>query len=328
MEDDSSGNFTGGLPNSKKPAKPTKKAHTYEELIRHKSVGKSATVLINQINKRMKKLRDIKFELRRTLEQIKTPWPPGAKLPQIMKDMDAMEAEIRRIKQDILKIPVDYKEHKLTQVEAKQRLVEIENQELNKSLQELEKTGELGSIFLDNKSLSSQNLDEHVIDVNDNGMEAGSSGKIWILLIANTVIELLSATFDQLSSTHKPEYALVAMLMALVGLLGFTMELAYEGRKEKARWRWDQEIPWFYCPTATPTRYRRFGSFAKIFGLVCAVLQSISAIVAYAFYSHHSDNPIKVSIWPIIFAISLLFSQFLKDRSPKVSALDHKDHNV
>ncbi|XP_039044430.1 clathrin heavy chain 1-like [Hibiscus syriacus] len=176
------------------------------------------------------------------------------------------------------------------------------------------------------QSLPLRNSADHFIDIEDNGIaEGGSSRKIWIFLIGNFAMELLSTTFDQLASVHKPKYALAAMLMALAGLLGCTTELAFKGGKEKARWRWDKQLPWFYCSTATPTSHRRFGSFAEIFGLVCATLQSISALVAYAFYSRHSDNPIKVSYLPIIFAIGLLFSQYLKDRSRKVNVAVHED---
>ncbi|KAH1114867.1 hypothetical protein J1N35_008245 [Gossypium stocksii] len=101
-------------------------------------------------------------------------------------------------------------------------------------------------------------------DVEDTGLKEVLSPKAWILPIAYFAIEILSAVFDQLASENKPEYALAAMIMAFIGLLGCTNELAYKGGKEKARWRWYKETPWFYCPTATPTSYRRFGSFAEI----------------------------------------------------------------
>ncbi|XVF00713.1 hypothetical protein REPUB_Repub04eG0025200 [Reevesia pubescens] len=183
------------------------------------------------------------------------------------------------------------------------------------------------------------NSNDHSINISDTegigregnsedvGREGGSSQKVWIFLIANLVVELLSAVFDQLSSKHKPKYALVAMLMAFVGLLGCIAELAFKGVKESVSWRWDREIPWFYSST-TPSSYRRFGTFAEIFGLVCAILQSILSMIAYVFYSHHADNPIKGSFVSVVFAFGLLSSQFLKDQSRKVAGPDHGDWSI
>ncbi|PPD68923.1 hypothetical protein GOBAR_DD34196 [Gossypium barbadense] len=68
-------------------------------------------------------------------------------------------------------------------------------------------------------------------DIEDTGMK-----EAWILPIAYFAIEILSAVFDQLALENKPEYALAAMIMAFIGLLGCTNELAYKGGKEKARW--------------------------------------------------------------------------------------------
>ncbi|KAK8561530.1 hypothetical protein V6N12_048596 [Hibiscus sabdariffa] len=109
---------------------------------------------------------------------------------------------------------------------------------------------------------------------------------IRILLIANIVIEILyiSAALEQLASKDKLGYALAAMLLTLIGLLGYTTELAYKSRKEKAEWRWDIGIPWFYCPIDSPPGYKCFGILSEIFGLACAILQSITAILAYVFY--------------------------------------------
>ncbi|XVF00703.1 hypothetical protein REPUB_Repub04eG0024200 [Reevesia pubescens] len=132
---------------------------------------------------------------------------------------------------------------------------------------------------IDREGNSNDHLDNsmNTDDPEDVSREGGSSQKVWIFLIANLVIELLSAAFDQLSSKHKPKYALVGMLMAFVALLGCIAEIAFI--KERVSGRWN----------------RRFCTFAEIYGLVCAILQSISATIAYVFYSHHADNPIKVS---------------------------------
>ncbi|PPS06056.1 hypothetical protein GOBAR_AA14594 [Gossypium barbadense] len=140
--------------------------------------------------------------------------------------------------------------------------------------------------------------------------------------------EILSAVFDQLASENKPEYALAALIMGFIGLLGCTNELAYKSGKEKARWRWYKEIPWFYCPTATPNSYRRFGSFAEITRLVCAILQCVSATLAHVCYNLHAHNPIEFSFCSVTLASGPLFSQFLKDPTPKVTAHAHEDENA
>ncbi|KAF2319088.1 hypothetical protein GH714_013185 [Hevea brasiliensis] len=78
-----------------------------------------------------------------------------------------------------------------------------------------------------------------------------------IFLIANFILELPSAAFDQLSSVHKPQYALLT--------------------------------------------------------------------ISYAFLSQHSDNPIKVSVWPVFFAFGLLYSRLsgntTQRRTPHVRRL-------
>ncbi|XVF00711.1 hypothetical protein REPUB_Repub04eG0025000 [Reevesia pubescens] len=136
-----------------------------------------------------------------------------------------------------------------------------------------------------------ENSNDHSINISgftlegnseDVGREEGSSQKVWIFLIVNLVVELLSAAFDLLSSKQNPQYALVAMLMAFVGLLACIAELAFKGVKERVSWRWDRKIPWFYSST-TPTNYRCFGTCAELFGLVCAIVQSILSTIAYVF---------------------------------------------
>ncbi|KAF2319091.1 hypothetical protein GH714_013216 [Hevea brasiliensis] len=104
-----------------------------------------------------------------------------------------------------------------------------------------------------------------------------------IFLIANFILELPSAAFDQLSSVHKPR-----------------------GRKKRVTWTIRGLIPWFYYPYPNP---KPFGTFPDIIGLVCAVFQFIFAAISYAFLSQHSDNPIKVSVWPVFFAFGLLSSR-------------------
>ncbi|KAJ9160328.1 hypothetical protein P3X46_025739 [Hevea brasiliensis] len=127
-----------------------------------------------------------------------------------------------------------------------------------------------------------------------------------IFLIANFILELPSAAFDQLSSVHKPQYALLSMLISFTVLIISIIDLVYKGRKERVTWMIRGLIPWFYYPYPNS---KPFGTFPDIIGLVCAVFQFIFAAISYAFLSQHSDNPIKVSVWPVFFAFGLLSSR-------------------
>ncbi|XP_037492719.1 putative serine/threonine-protein kinase-like protein CCR3 [Jatropha curcas] len=127
-----------------------------------------------------------------------------------------------------------------------------------------------------------------------------------IVLIANFILELPSAVFDQLSSARKPQYALLSMLISFTVLIISIIDLAYKGRKERVKLMKRGLIPWFYFPYPNS---KPFGTFPDITGLVCSIFQYIFATITYALLSRHSDNPIKVSIWPIIFAFCLLYSR-------------------
>ncbi|XP_037492721.1 putative serine/threonine-protein kinase-like protein CCR3 [Jatropha curcas] len=156
------------------------------------------------------------------------------------------------------------------------------------------------------------------IDVNqeDNGSEKANNmanrfdNKVAIteriVLIANFILELPSAVLDQLSSARKPQYALLSMLISFTVLIISIIDLAYKGRKERVKLMKRGLIPWFYYPYPNS---KPFGTFPDITGLVCSIFQYIFATITYALLSRHSDNPIKVSIWPIIFAFCLLYSR-------------------
>ncbi|KAJ9160327.1 hypothetical protein P3X46_025738 [Hevea brasiliensis] len=128
-----------------------------------------------------------------------------------------------------------------------------------------------------------------------------------IFLIANFILELPSAAFDQLSSVHKPQYALLSMLISFTVLIISIIDLVQKGRKERVTWMIRGLIPWFYYPYPNP---KPFGTFPDIIGLVCAVFQFFFAAISYGFLSQDADNPIKVSVWPVFFAFGLLCSRF------------------
>ncbi|KAF2319131.1 hypothetical protein GH714_013498 [Hevea brasiliensis] len=135
-----------------------------------------------------------------------------------------------------------------------------------------------------------------------------------IFLIANFILELPSAAFDQLSSVHKPQYALLSMLISFSVLIISIIDLVHKGRKERVNWMRRGLIPWFYYPYPNP---KPFGTFPDIIGLACAAFQCVFAAISYAFFCLHADIPIKVSVWPIIFAFGLLYSRLSGNTTQK-----------
>lgn len=70
-------------------------------------------------------------------------------------------------------------------------------------------------------------------------------------------------------------------------------------------------LPWFYCPSQN---HKPFGSFKDIFGSVCVFCQCIVTSVNFA----ESDHPIKISVWPVLFAFGLLCSKILENPEGRV----------
>ncbi|XP_010468822.2 PREDICTED: TMV resistance protein N-like [Camelina sativa] len=131
----------------------------------------------------------------------------------------------------------------------------------------------------------------------------------WSLVIANLILEIASSVVDQISSPHKPLYALAAMSMSLLSCILCLVDLLHKGRVERVLWKWTWPIPWFYYPTQ---RSHRFGSFPEMVGLLCALCQTTTTAVSYSFITHGDDSPIKFSIWPVMFALGLLCSLLIK----------------
>ncbi|KFK40383.1 hypothetical protein AALP_AA3G366300 [Arabis alpina] len=65
----------------------------------------------------------------------------------------------------------------------------------------------------------------------------------WSLVITNLMLEIPSSVFDQISSTHKPFYALAAMSMSLFSCLLCVVDLIHKGRVERVLWKWTWPIP-------------------------------------------------------------------------------------
>ncbi|XP_020417716.1 uncharacterized protein LOC109948569 isoform X3 [Prunus persica] len=98
-------------------------------------------------------------------------------------------------------------------------------------------------------------------------------------------LEILSAGFDQVSSTSKPRYALISLLLAVAAVFTCIWELIYNGMKERDA-----------SPNSTV-----FGTLPDIFGLGLAVIQCVCSAVQYYFLHHHHSNPMKLSPVPLFF---------------------------
>lgn len=80
------------------------------------------------------------------------------------------------------------------------------------------------------------------------------------------MLEVPSAIFDQLSSAHKIQYALLSMLMSMATMIVCISELIYKVRSERVAWKWKEKIiiPWLYYP---PPSNKPFGSVTVFIGL-------------------------------------------------------------
>uniref|UniRef100_A0A6N2LUV4 Uncharacterized protein n=1 Tax=Salix viminalis TaxID=40686 RepID=A0A6N2LUV4_SALVM len=114
----------------------------------------------------------------------------------------------------------------------------------------------------------------------------------WTLLLINLILEMASAVFDQLGN------ALVGMVLAFVALLlataGLLIHLARKGRMSL--------LPIsLRTSTATFVPGMPAGTIVEYFGLASAVWQCVYSTVAYAYARQNKDNPIKMSLLPLIF---------------------------
>ncbi|GKV32172.1 hypothetical protein SLEP1_g40795 [Rubroshorea leprosula] len=142
----------------------------------------------------------------------------------------------------------------------------------------------------------------------------------WIFLVLNLIVELPTAVFDQLSSPHKPLYALVAMALSLLALVLCVIQLLYKGVKEGVTFEClGGKIPWFYSHPSGAQNPKRFGTFADLMGLLSAISQCIVTAINYDFARRAANSPIKFSLLPIIFALCLLFSRILETVEKKAS---------
>ncbi|GMI87911.1 hypothetical protein HRI_002460400 [Hibiscus trionum] len=131
------------------------------------------------------------------------------------------------------------------------------------------------------------------------------------LALVNFVLEIPSAVVDQMASEKKPTYVLTMMLLSYTSMLLCLVELVCKGKRQKITWKWrwsDGRMPWFYRPPPINTP---FGTFIETIGLLCAVTQSIVTTINYSFCVRDRSTPIKIQVWPPVFAFGLLCSKFI-----------------
>ncbi|TXG49737.1 hypothetical protein EZV62_025612 [Acer yangbiense] len=147
-------------------------------------------------------------------------------------------------------------------------------------------------------------------------------------VITNLVLELSLAILDQVSSSmNKTRFALFGMLISSVAMLTCILELIYEFRTENLIWRWSSNLPfpWYYY---RDQGRKPFGNFKDIVGLVCALCQFVLATLSYCYIRKYTNNPIKISICPIIFAFGILFSQILKNQEIEKPSCENETREI
>ncbi|XP_048420026.1 uncharacterized protein LOC125468396 isoform X2 [Pyrus x bretschneideri] len=109
----------------------------------------------------------------------------------------------------------------------------------------------------------------------------------WIFILIGLGLEILSASFDQVSSPRKPLYALVSLLLAITAVFTCILELIHGRMKEK-----DKDG----SPNSMVHR-----SLPDIFGLGLAVIQCVCSAVQYYFLHQQTSTPMKLSPVPLFF---------------------------
>ncbi|CAN7090540.1 unnamed protein product [Brassica rapa subsp. narinosa] len=165
------------------------------------------------------------------------------------------------------------------------------------------------------KDNESKMIEKIVRDVSDKlnatmWAKTGYSTGMALLVVINLLLEIASAGADQLSSTRKPYFSKVSLLMSVLSLILSTLDFTYKIRAHKARFRFKWPIPWFYYPSRGYNRI--FGSSTDAILFFCVVGQLIVSTINCSFTERGRDGPIKVSVWPLFFAIGMVVSKFME----------------
>ncbi|KAH0909427.1 hypothetical protein HID58_032748 [Brassica napus] len=140
--------------------------------------------------------------------------------------------------------------------------------------------------------------------------KTGYSTGMALLVVINLLLEIASAGADQLSSTRKPYFSKVSLLMSVLSLILSTLDFTYKIRAHKARFRFKWPMPWFYYPSRGYNRI--FGSSTDAILFFCVAGQLIVSTINCSFTERGRDGPIKISVWPLFFAIGMVVSKFME----------------
>ena len=140
--------------------------------------------------------------------------------------------------------------------------------------------------------------------------KSGYSTGMSFLVVINLLLEIASAVSDQLSSTRKPYFTRISLVMSILSLILSILDLIYKIRVHKARFQCKWPIPWFHYPSRGYNRI--FGSSTDTFLLFCVVCQLIVSTINCSFTERGRDGPIKVAVWPLVFAIGMVVSKFME----------------
>ncbi|CAN6864501.1 unnamed protein product [Brassica oleracea] len=178
-----------------------------------------------------------------------------------------------------------------------------------------EKSAKMVKTVTKDKDNESKMIEKIVRDVSDKlnatiWTKTGYSTGMAFLVVINLLLEIASAGADQLSSTRKPYFAKVSLLMSVLSLILSTLDFTYKIRAHKARFRFKWPIPCFYYPSRGYNRI--FGSSTDAILFFCVVGQLIVSTINCSFTDRRRDGPIKVSVWPLVFAIGMVVSKFME----------------
>ncbi|KAF2611370.1 hypothetical protein F2Q70_00007591 [Brassica cretica] len=96
----------------------------------------------------------------------------------------------------------------------------------------------------------------------------------------------------------------MSILSLILTIIDFTDKI----RVHKVHFRCKLPIPWFYYPARDYST--RFGNSTDNILLFCVVGQLIVSTINLSFTERGRDGPIKVSVWPLVFAIGIVVSKF------------------
>ncbi|KDP44763.1 hypothetical protein JCGZ_01263 [Jatropha curcas] len=132
-------------------------------------------------------------------------------------------------------------------------------------------------------------------------------------LVANFIFKFPSVVFGQLSSSEHPVYGLLNIVLSYIAFIISIIFLVRERRQGRVALRWR-------CLPRTSADLE----------FICGIAECIITSIAYFSYlSRHVDDPIRINVWPTVFAFVGLYCNFsatanLSHRRPSVLPLTRR----